>query len=158
MKLYIKEKAISVKDKFFVRNEDGDKVYEIKRKFEPAIGLKLYIFDMDGNELAYIKEKNISVKPKFRIFVDGEHTATIEKKIVALKPKYEVEELGWTIKGNLLEHNYKIAGDKGEAMNIHKGRLTLSDSFVLEFTDKKHVLEALSVVIAIDSVMDEDGQ
>ena len=158
MKLYIKEKAISVKDKFFVRNEDGDKVYEIKRKFEPAIGLKLYIFDMDGNELAYIKEKNISVKPKFRIFVDGEHTATIEKKIVALKPKYEVEELGWTIKGNLLEHNYKIAGDKGEAMNIHKGRLTLSNSFVLEFTDKKHVLEALSVVLAIDSVMDEDGQ
>ena len=158
MKLYIKEKAISVKDKFFVRNVDGDKVYEIKRKFEPAIGLKLYIFDMDGNELAYIKEKNISVKPKFKIFVGGGHTATIEKKLVALKPKYEVDELGWTVKGNLLEHNYKIVGDKGEAMNIHKGRLTLSDSFVLEFTDKKHVLEALSVVLAIDCVMDEDDK
>jgi len=157
MKLYIKEKAISVKDKFFVRNEKGDKVYEIRRKFEPAIGLKLYIFDMDGKELAYIKEKNISVKPKFKIFVGGEHTATIEKKVIALKPKYEVEELGWTIKGNLLEHNYKIVGDKGEAMNIHKGRLTLSDSFVLEFTDKNHVLEALTVVLAIDSVMDVDG-
>lgn len=158
MKLYIKEKAISVKDKFFVRNEDGDKVYEIKRKFEPAIGLKLYIFDMDGNELAYIKEKNISVKPKFKIFVDGEHTATIEKKLVALKPKYEVDELDWTVKGNLLEHNYKIVSGKGEAMNIHKGRLTLSDSFVLEFTDRKHVLEALSVVLAIDCMMDEDGK
>lgn len=156
MKLYIKEKAISIKDKFFVRDEKGDKVYEIRRKFEPAIGLKLYIFDMDGNELAYIKEKNISIKPKFRVFVDGEHTATIEKKIVALKPKYEVEELGWKIKGNIFEHNYKIVGEKGEAMNIHKGRLTLSDSFVLEFTDKKHVLEALAAVIAIDCVMDED--
>ena len=60
MKLYIKEKAISIKDKFFVRDENGDKVYEIRRKFEPAIGLKLYIFDMDGSELAYIKEKNLA--------------------------------------------------------------------------------------------------
>ena len=98
------------------------------------------------------------MKPKFKIFVDGEHTATIEKKLVALKPKYEVDELDWTVKGNLLEHNYKIVSGKGEAMNIHKGRLTLSDSFVLEFTDRKHVLEALSVVLAIDCMMDEDGK
>lgn len=158
MKLYIKEKAISVMDKFFVRNEKGNKVYEIRRKIAPAIGLKLHIFDMDGNELAYIKEKNISIKPKFRVFVGGEHTATVEKKIVALKPKYEVDELGWKIKGNILEHNYKIIGDKGEAMNIHKGRLRLSDTFELEFTDTKHVLEALAVVLAIDCVMDEDGK
>lgn len=158
MKLYIKEKAISVMDKFFVRNEKGDKVYEIRRKIAPAIGLKLHIFDMDGNELAHIKEKNISIKPKFRIFVGGQHTATVEKKIVALKPKYEVDELGWKIKGNILEHNYKIIGADGEAMNIHKGRLRLSDTFELEFTDTKHILEALAVVLAIDCVMDEDGK
>ncbi|MDO4745935.1 MAG: LURP-one-related family protein [Bacillota bacterium] len=158
MKLYVKEKAISVMDKFFVRDEDGKKKYEIKKKFGPSIGLKLHIFDMDGNELAYIKEKNISVKPKFRIYIDGEHTATITKKIVSLKPKYEVEELGWKIKGNIFEHNYKIVGDKGEAMNIHKGRFKLSDSFELEFSDKKHVLEALAVVLAIDCVMDEEEE
>ena len=158
MKLYIKEKAISVMDKFFVKDAKGNKVYEIRKKFGPAIGLKLYIFDMDGNELAYIKEKNISIKPKFRVFVGGEHTATIQKKLVALKPKYEVEELGWKIKGNIFEHNYQIVGDKGEAMNIHKGRLRLSDTFELEFTDTEHILEALAVVLAIDCVMDEDGE
>ena len=158
MKLYIKEKAISVMDKFFVKDAKGKKVYEIRKKFGPAIGLKLQIFDMDGNELAYIKEKNISIKPKFRVFVGGEHTATIQKKLVALKPKYEVEELGWKIKGNIFEHNYKIVGDKGEAMNIHKGRLRLSDTFELEFADTKHILEALAVVLAIDCVMDEDGE
>ena len=158
MKLLIKEKVISVMDKFYVRDENGDKKYEIKRKFEPAIGLKLHILDMDGKELAYIKEKNISLRPKFRIFVGGEHTATLVKKVISMRPKYEVEELGWKIKGNLIEHNYKIVGKDGEVMNIHKGRLTLSDSFVLEFADKKHVLEALAVVLSIDCVMDEDCQ
>ncbi len=155
MKLYITEKAISIMDKFFVKDAKGNKVYEIRKKLEPAIGLKLHIFDDKGNELAYIKEKNISIKPKFRIFVDGKHTATIEKKIVALRPKYEVEELGWTIKGNLIEHDYKIVGKDGEAMNIHKGLLRFRDMFELEITDKKHVLEALAVILAIDCVMDE---
>lgn len=155
MKLYIKEKALSVMDKFYVRNEKGDKKYEIRRKFEPAIGLKLHILDMDGNELGYIKEKNISIKPKFSIFIDGEHTATITKKIVSMRPKYEVEELGWKVKGNIIQHDYKIIDKDGEVMNIHKGLLKLSDTFVLEFSDKKHVLEALAVVVAIDYILDE---
>lgn len=155
MKLYIKEKAISIQDKFFVRNEKGDKKYEIRRKFEPAIGLKLHILDMDGKELGYIKEKNISLRPKFRIFTDGEHTATITKKVVSMRPKYEVEELGWKIKGNIFERNYKIVGKDGEVMNIHKGILKLSDTFELEFSDKKHVVEALAVVAAIDYILDE---
>ena len=158
MKLYIKEKAISVMDKFYVRNEKGDKKYEIRRKFEPAIGLKLHILDMDGNELGYIKEKNISLRPKFRIFIGGEHTATITKKVVSMRPKYEVEELGWKIKGNLFERDYKIVGKDGEVMNIHKGMLKLSDTFVLEFSDKKHVVEALAVVVAIDYILDEKAE
>ena len=155
MKLYIKEKAISIQDKFFVRNEKGDKKYEIRRKFEPTIGLKLHILDMDGKELGYIKEKNISLKPKFRIYTGGEHTATITKKVVSMRPKYEVEELGWKIKGNIFERNYKIVGKDGEVMNIHKGILKLSDTFELEFSDKKHVVEALAVVAAIDYILDE---
>lgn len=155
MKLYIKEKAISIQDKFFVRNEKGDKKYEIRRKFEPAIGLKLHILDMDGKELGYIKEKNISLRPKFRVFTGGEHTATITKKVVSMRPKYEVEELGWKIKGNIFERNYKIVGKDGEVMNIHKGILKLSDTFELEFSDKKHVVEALAVVAAIDYILDE---
>ena len=158
MKLYIKEKAISVMDKFFVRNEKGDKKYEIRRKFEPAIGLKLHILDMDGNELGYIKEKNISLRPKFRIFIGGEHTATITKKVVSMRPKYEVEELGWKIKGNLIARDYKIVSKDGEVMNIHKGLLKLSDTFVLEFSDKKHVVEALAVVVAIDYILDEKAE
>ena len=158
MKLYIKEKAISVMDKFYVRNEKGDKKYEIRRKFEPAIGLKLHILDMDGNELGYIKEKNISLRPKFRIFIGGEHTATITKKVVSMRPKYEVEELGWKIKGNLIARDYKIVGKDGEVMNIHKGLLKLSDTFVLEFSDKKPVVEALAVVVAIDYILDEKAE
>jgi len=158
MKLYLKEKVFTVLDNFYVKDEKGNNKYEIRRKFEPAIGLKLHIYDEKGKELAYIKEKAISVKPKFRIYVDGKHTATISKKIVSLRPKYEVEELGWKIKGNLIEHDYEIVGKNGDVMKIHKGILTLRDTFVMEFEDDKHIPEALAVVLAIDYMMDKDDE
>jgi len=158
MKLYLKEKMFTVLDSFYVKDDKGKNRYEIKRKFEPAIGLKLHIYDDNGKELAYIKEKKITIRPKFRIFVDGEHSATITKKIIALRPKYEVEELGWTIKGNLIEHDYKIKGKDGDVMSIHKGILTLRDTFVMEFEDDKHIPEALAVVLAIDYMMDKDDE
>lgn len=158
MKLYIREKMLSVLDSFDVRDEKGKVQYKIKKKFTPAIGLKMFIYDETGKELACIKEKNISVKPKFRVFVDGEHTATISKKIVALTPRYEVDELGWKIKGNLLEHNYKIEGKSGEVMRIRKERLKLTDSFVMTFSETANIPEALATVVAIDFIMDKDEE
>jgi uncharacterized protein YxjI len=156
MKLHLKEKMFTVLDNFYVKDDKGKERYEIKRKFEPAIGLKLHIYDDKGKELACIKEKKITVRPKFRIIVDGEHTATITKKLVSLRPKYEVAELGWSIKGNLIEHDYKIVGKDGEVMRIHKGLLTLRDTFVMDFKDDKHIPEALAVVLAIDYMMDTE--
>ena len=158
MKLYLKEKVFTVLDNFYVKDENGKNKYEIKRNFEPAIGLKLHIYDDKGKELAYIKEKAVSIKPKFRIYVGGEHTATITKKIVSLRPKYEVEELGWKIKGNLIEHDYKIIGKDGDIMKIHKGILTLRDTFVMKFEDDSHIPEVLAVVLAIDHMMDTDDK
>lgn len=158
MKLYLKEKVFTVLDNFYVKDEYGKNKYEIKRIFEPAIGLKLHIYDDKGKELAYIKEKVVSIKPKFRIYVDGKHTATITKRIVSLRPKYEVEELGWKIKGNLIEHDYKIIGKDGDVMKIHKGILTLRDTFVMEFEDDSHIPEVLAVVLAIDHMMDTDDK
>ena len=156
MKLYIREKMISVLDSFDVRDEKGKVQYKVKKKFAPAIGLKMFVYDEKGKELACIKEKNISVKPKFKVMVDGEHVATISKKIVALAPRYEVPELGWKVKGNLLEHNYKIEGGSGEVMKIRKERLKLTDSFVMNFSETDHIPEALAVVVAIDFMMDKD--
>lgn len=158
MKLYIKEKMISVLDNFQVKDEDGKVKYEIKKKFGPAIGLKLFIYNGAGKEVACIKEKQISVKPKFRVLVGGEHVATIAKKVVALNPNYEVPELGWKVKGNLLEHNYKISGKSGEVMKIKKQRLKLTDSFVLDFSETDNIPIALAVIVAIDFMMDKEDK
>ena len=43
-------------------------------------------------------------------------------------------------------------------MSIHKGILTLRDTFVMEFKVDKHIPEALAVVLAIDYMMDKDDE
>lgn len=47
-----------------------------------------------GNEVAFVKQKFISLLPKFFVFVNGEQVAEINKKFTLLKAKYTIDGLG----------------------------------------------------------------
>ena len=65
MKLYIKQKVFSWKDKFFVKDEFGNDRYYVEGELF-SLGKKLHIYDMNGNELAFIHQK---YSPSFRDFL-----------------------------------------------------------------------------------------
>lgn len=157
MKLYIKQKVFSAVAHFFVKDEYGNDKYEVKGKMGISVGLNLYIYDMNGKEVAYIKQKALSLNPTFHVFVNGTQTATIVKKFTFFKPRYVVEELGWTIKGDFSAHEYVIENKFGPVMAIHKEWLSWGDTFVLDFADATNELEALAVVFAIDCIVDAEG-
>lgn len=156
MKLYIRQKVFSALDHFFVKDENGNDKYEVRSPGGITVGLKLHIHTMDGKEVAYINQKAMSLNPTFRVFVNGVQTATIVKKFTLLKPRYEVKELNWTIKGDFSAHEYTISDGSGVVMAIRKEWLTLGDTFVLEFNNTAHELEALAVVFAIDRIVDQE--
>lgn len=157
VKLFIKQEVFSARDYFLVKDEMGNDIYEVRAP-ETAIivGLKLHIRDMQGHELAFIDQKGFALQPTFRVHKRGEHVATVAKKFTMLKPKYEVKELGWTVQGDFLAHQYTITSEKGLVMSIEKQFLSFGDAFAVDLRDEAHVMEALAVVFAIDSVMDRD--
>ena len=159
MKLYIQQKMISAWDTFFVKDETGADVYQIVQPRKTVtVGLQLQILDMAGNELAFIKQKAMSLNGTFFVTVDGVQTATIKKKFTMFKPKYVVEELGWTIIGDFLAHEYSIENESGvPIMSILKDWTLWQDTFAIELFDTSHVLEALAVVVVIDHIMDREG-
>ena len=158
MKLYIKQEVFSARDHFYVKDESGQDVYVVKApKRAVIVGLQLNIFDMEGRDLAFIDQKMMSFQPTFRIHRNGEQVATIAKKFTILKPRYEVKELGWTVQGDFTAHAYTVSDQHGTVMSISKEWLTWGDTFVLDIRDTAHVLEAMAVVFAIDSVVDSQG-
>ena len=157
MKLFIKQNVFSGGfDQFWVQDEAGNDVYQARSKTGVRVGLQLHVLDSTGEEIGYISQKALSLTPTFRVYVEGEQVATIVKKFTFLKPRYEVKELGWTIQGDFLAHDYVVSDDSGLVMTVSKQWLQWGDTFVAELFDEEHALEALAVVFAIDCVMDSD--
>ncbi|MBQ3006416.1 MAG: LURP-one-related family protein [Clostridia bacterium] len=152
MKLYIKQKVFSWKDKFTVKDEAGNDKYFVEGELF-SWGKKLHVTDLGGNEVAFIQQKVFSFLPRYFVFVNGEEVAEIVKEFSFLRPKYSIEGLGWDINGDFWSHNYMIAKNGNSIVTIQKEWMTWGDSYELDIADPDDETVALAVVLTIDCVM-----
>ena len=153
MKLYMKQKVFSWKDKFAIKNEYGEDCYFVEGQLI-SLGKKLHIYDRNENEVAFVKQKVVALMPKFFVEIGGEDVAEITKKITLFKPKYVVNGLGWDVQGDMWSHNYTITQDGTPIVSIHKQWMSWGDAFELDIASGADEVLALAVVLAIDAVMD----
>ena len=153
MKLYLKQKFFSWKDRAWVRDETGADRYFIEGKVF-SIGKKLWIMTPQGEELAYVRQKVPTLMPRFIVEIGGREVAQIAKKFTFLKPKYEIEGLGWTVEGDFLSHDYTVFSVERPIITIHKKWMSWGDSFEVDIGQGTDEVLALAVVLAIDAVMD----
>lgn len=156
MKLYMKQKVFSFRDKFTIKDENGNDKYYVEGEIL-SLGKKLRVYDMHGNKLAFVREKLVTFMPKFTVEIHGREIAEIVKKITLFTPKYYVNGLGWDVDGDLFSHNYVIY-DRGRiVVSIHKQWMAWGDTFELDVHDEKNEIAALAVVLAIDAVMNRNS-
>ncbi|MBQ8945126.1 MAG: LURP-one-related family protein [Clostridia bacterium] len=153
MKLYMKQKVFSWKDKSTIKDENGIDKYFVEGEIF-TLGKKLHITNAEGNEVAFVRQKVLSFMPRFFVEVNGEEVAEIVKKMTFLKPKYIVNGLGWEVKGEFMAHDYVVEKDGTPVVTIHKKWMTWGDTFELDVADGADEVCALAVVLAIDAVMD----
>lgn len=156
MKLYIKQRVFSFVDKFSVKDENGTDRYFVEGQII-SLGKKLHIFDSEHNEISLVKQKIVSLRPKFVVEVNGEEVAEIVKKITFFNPQYYVEGLGWNVEGDFFAHDYVIESNGAEVVSIHKVWVSWGDTFELDIADGNDEVTALAVVLAIDAVLDSQN-
>lgn len=154
-KLFMKQKVLSTVDNFTVRDETERDCYVVNGDFLTVGGKKLHISDMSERELATVKQKLLSLMPRFYVYVNGQQAAEIVKKITFLKAKYLVNGPGWEVRGSLLAHDYTITKGSREVVRVHKAWLSWGDSYEIDIYDEKHEVLALAVVLAIDLVLEQ---
>lgn len=154
MRLYVKQKVFSFKDKFYVMDELGSQRYYVEGEF-PSIGKKLHIYDMSGQEIAFLRQKLISFLGRFFIIMNGVEVAEIVRQFAFFKDRFVVGGLDWEVQGSILAHDYEIY-DRGHLIaRIHKVWMSFGDSFEIEIADGQNEGLVLSVVLAIDCVLDQ---
>ena len=152
MKLYIKQKVFSWKDKFKVFDDQGQEKYFIEGEFI-SLGKKLHIYDLQGNEVAFISQKVFSFLPRYFVYIDGTEVAEIVKQFSFFRPKYSIDGLGWEISGDFFAHDYVITKKGRRIVTINKQWMTWGDCYELDIENESDEKVALGVVLAIDCVM-----
>lgn len=156
MKLYIRQKVFSWVERFTVKDESGDDKYFVEGEFF-SWGKKLHVSDRDGNEAAFIQQKVLSFLPKFFVFIGDRQVAEIVKEFTFFRPRYTIDGLGWEVNGNFTAHDYEITQQERPIVSIHKEWMTWGDCYELDIANPQDEIIALSVVLAIDCVMDSAG-
>lgn len=156
MKLYIKQKVFSFKDKFTVKDEYGQDKYFVEGEIF-SFGKKLHVYDMAGNEVAFIQQKVFSFLPRYFVFVGERQIAEIVKKFSLFTPKYEVAGLGWQVTGNFIAHDYEVSDNGRPVVIIHKEWMTWGDCYVLDIVPGADEIVALATVLAIDCATESNG-
>ena len=156
MKFYIKQKVISLKDRFNVYDENQNVKYTVKGKYFSLLN-KLKLLD-EHEELIYHAEKKLfRLLPKYIIF-DTNHTqlATIKKQL-ALRPRYEIfmHDKKLNIDGTFLGHNFTISDESGSLASIHKKYISWGDTYEIDIFNETYLNLILFIVIVIDQTLHE---
>lgn len=118
------------------------------------MGKRLHIQDVNGNEVALIRQKVFTWLPKFFVEKGVEQIAEVRQKFSWFKPKFEVIGMGWNVVGDFFGHDYEIQKSGATIARIHKVWLSWGDSFEIEIMPGVDEISALAVIIAIDYAMD----
>ena len=152
MKLYIRQKVFSWSDRFTVKDSAGADRYRVEGEFF-TLGKKLHVYDMRGNEVAFISQELLTWMPRYHVYCGERHVAEIRKEFTFLFPKYSIEGLGWEIDGSFMAHDYEITKNGRTIVSISKEWMTWGDSYELDIRDPADEIVALAVVLTIDCVM-----
>lgn len=152
MKLYIRQKIFSWKDKFTFYDSNGNDKYHVEGEFF-SFGKKLHVYDSQGREAAYIEQKLLSFLPRYFVYVGNEQIAEIVKEMSFFRPKYSINGLGWQVEGDFFAHDYDIVFNGEKIVTINKKWMTWGDCYELNINDESDEIVALSVVLAIDCVL-----
>ena len=157
MKLYIKQKVFSWRDKFSIVDELGNDQYHAESEGF-SFGKRLHLTDMSGNELAYIYEKFMSFFPRYYISQYGQTVAEVVKEFSFFKPKYRIDGLGWRAEGDVFDHNYVLVDEKGFTVaTVSKAWLSWGDAYEIDIAEVADPVITLAVVLIIDALLESQN-
>ena len=149
MKLLFKQRFFSWFDSYDIYDEAGNVVYTVKGQI--SWGHLLRIYDSNGNELGYIKEKVFTWQPKFEMYLGDTYIGNIKKEFTFFTPKYDIDYNGWHVEGDWVEWNYTIVNDFNQCVaNVSKEIWNWTDTYAIDVKDPKDAIYALMLVLALD--------
>lgn len=153
VKLYMRQKVLSIKDKYSICDETERPVYWVKGSL---IGLSFAMEYADGSDVFTIKKKLVSLMPEYTI-IQGRNNeiAHLKKKLKLTRPeivgKVNGQEL--EIKGDMTGYHFSIALGGMVVGNVDTERLTWGDCYSIEVLDPRMTDLVVAIAVICDNTL-----
>jgi uncharacterized protein YxjI len=153
MKLYLKQKVFSWRDRFYVKDEYGNDRFAVEGEIF-TWGKKLHVYNANGVEVAFIRQKVWSWLPRYFVEIGNRVVCEIVKEIAFFKQRYRLEGLKWRLDGDFWAHEYSLSDiDGSQIMRLSKKWFTWGDSYELDIAEHYDELLCLCVALAVDCAL-----
>jgi len=152
MRYLMKQKLFCFGDDFAIKNEAGADVFFVDgRAF--SIGNKLSFQDMNGNELAFIRQKLLSWGPTYEITRNGELLAVVKKHLFTLfRCKFTEAQ------GSFLDMEYAFTRGERQVAEVSKRWFSFSDTYGVDIAPGEDDILILASTVVIDMVCHADNK
>jgi uncharacterized protein YxjI len=154
MRLYMKQKVFSFRDRFTVKDETGaDRYFAEGELF--SWGKKLHVYEaLSGHEAAFLKQRVFSFLPRFEIYVGERLVTEVVKKFTPFRQSYAFSGLDWRLEGDFWAHDYTVVSGGQTIVTVRKAWFSWGDSYELALAPGVNEPLVLAAVLAVDCVLD----
>ena len=150
MRLLFKQRLLSWMDSYDIYAEVGSVLYTVRSRL--AWGHCLRIFDAQDREVGVVRERVVSLLPRFEMYLGERYLGCIRRELSFFRPRYSIDCNGWQVEGSFLEWDYTVREACGALVaTISKELFNWTDTYVIDVMDPKDALCALMLVLAIDA-------
>ena len=138
MRYAMKQKWLAWGDDFAIQNEAGQDVFFVDGKAF-SLGDKLSFQDLQGTELAFIRQKLLAWGPTYEIYRSGELCAVVKKHLFTLfRCRFTVDVPGpedLEAEGSFLDHEYTFSRFGNVVATVSKRWLSWTDTYGVEIAE-----------------------
>ncbi len=159
MRYLMKQKLFCFGDDFAIKNEAGDDVLFVDGKVF-TIGQKLTFQDMQGRELACIRQKLLSWGPTYEVYREGELAAVVKKHLFTFfRCAFTVDVPGpddLEAEGSFLDMEYSFTRGGRRVAEVSKRWFAWGDTYGVDIADGEDDILILASTVVIDMVCHGD--
>ena len=150
MDLYIKSRFLTLRDRFEIYDGRGNACYYVVGELF-SWGKRFHLYTMDDVEIATVRQKPISVMPKFYIQCRGMGQVEMVQRFAWLTPLYQLAPLGWTITGDFWRSRYTITDDYAmQVAEVCRDNLAYN-AYHIHINDDRDAATVLCAMLVIDA-------
>ncbi|WP_411966964.1 LURP-one-related/scramblase family protein [Haloferax sp. YSSS75] len=150
------QKLVSIGDDYNVENQAGETVFKIDGKVL-RVRDTLKMTDLRNDDTYTIRERIVRIKDTMTVQKNGTSVATVKKALVTpLRDRFTISIDGHrelTVKGNILDHEYKLMRNGERVGEVSKKWFRVRDSYGIEVSPEMDAGLVVACTVALDMMV-----